>query len=298
MNNIEMLFLMSEIDNDLIMELTEERRKLKSVTGLPHRKRNIVAIVSSVAAVTVIVFGLRYFLLDSGGSTTEPVTQVTDSTSAVRPTIAENTSDTSASSLKNVNQDQKENNVGFYSISADKLRSYNSFDELATVASVVVSGECVETNTIYKLGNIYTLSKIRVSGVYKGNVSAGEIICVVECGGRTSYGEYTANCNTSGKEFDNKGDSISDDYQVVIGMAGIFPLQTDDSVLLFLEDTSGFLPDFNEPLYDIIGDSDGKFYAQEDGTYKKPSPSQTDNYIFEDGNLTINVTELQSIGRS
>lgn len=188
-------------------------------------------------------------------------------------------------------------NVEYYSISSDKIRSYESLDDLTTASSEVIVGDCLNTATVYQYGNIYTLSQIKVQEVYKGNIVSGDTIWVVECGGRTTFGDYDANCMVDEKEFESSEDRLPDDYQIVIGMDGFYPLKQGESVLLFLGDTSGFLPDFNDTLYSVSGDTDGKLYAQEDGTYKKPSPSQTDNYIFEDGNLTITVAELQSIER-
>ena len=68
-----------------------------------------------------------------------------------------------------------------------------------------------------------------------------------------------------------------------------------EQVLLFLGDTTGFLKEIDGTLYGIIGDYDGKLYLQNDGTYKRPSPSETDEYVFEAGNLIADsIIDLSS----
>ena len=186
-------------------------------------------------------------------------------------------------------------NTRYFSWHTDRFRSFQSLDELSANAPLIISGECIEATTVYKLNNIYTLSQVKVKDVYKGNVSSGDIIWVVECGGRTYFGDYDKNCMVDEKEFENKEDRLPADFQIVIGLDGYYPLKCGEEVLLFLGDTSGFLPDFNNPLYDVIGDTDGKLYVQENGSYKKASPSSTDEYIFDDNNLTITVEELKTI---
>ncbi len=188
-----------------------------------------------------------------------------------------------------------EGNTRYFSWHTDRIRNYQSFDDLSSNAPAVVTGECIETTTVYKLHNIYTLSRICIQDVYKGDLHHGDNIWVVECGGRTTFGEYDYNCMVDEKEFENNEDRLPDDYQLVIGIDGFYPLKSGESVLLFLGDTSGFLPGVSDPLYDIIGDTDGKLYAQQDGTYRKASPSQTDHYVFDEGNLTISVEELESL---
>ncbi|MDO4564079.1 MAG: hypothetical protein Q4C04_00500 [Clostridia bacterium] len=54
-------------------------------------------------------------------------------------------------------------------------------------------------------------------------------------------------------------------------------------------------PEAGGTLYDVIGATDGKLYKQEDGVYRKASPSDTDNYVFAKENLTVSIEELQKM---
>lgn len=189
----------------------------------------------------------------------------------------------------------EDDSTRFYSVQTDRLKYYNTFDELATVASTVVAGVCIEAQPVYKLNTMFTLSQVKVTAVYKGNVNVGDIIWVVESGGRTTFGDYDANCNVDVKDFEANGQRLPNDYRVVVGTDGYYPLAAEESVLLFLGDTTGFLPNVSGTLYDVIGDTDGKLYAQNDGSYKKASPSQTDNYVFNADNLSVTVDALKEL---
>lgn len=183
----------------------------------------------------------------------------------------------------------------FYLSHTTRVKYFTTIDELAAAAPIVIAGDCIEARPVYKLNSIYTLSRVEVTAVYKGDVNVGDIISVIELGGRTTFGDYDANCNDGPKAFEVNGQRLSDDHRVVFGTDGYYPLAAGESVLLFLGDTTGFLPDVSGTLYDIIGNTDGKLYAQEDGAYKKADPSQTDSYIFNADNLTVTVEELEKL---
>ncbi len=174
-----------------------------------------------------------------------------------------------------------------------RAKVYRSIDELAKASAVIVAGECVSARPVYQMDNIYTLSEIRISDVYKGNVAAGETIQVVEMGGRDTYGEYSRHCFTDEKDFTKL--TYPDHFKVVCGADGFWPMKEGEQVLLFLGDTTGFLKEADGTLYDIIGDYDGKLYLQSGGTYTRPSPSETDEYVFEAGNLTADTETLKKL---
>jgi hypothetical protein len=199
--------------------------------------------------------------------------------------------------------------IGFYlnssegnSLASDTLYSYwkttrakiyRSIDELAKASTVIGAGECISARPIYQMDNIYTLSEIRITEVYKGNVTSGETIQVVEMGGRDTYGEYSRHCFMDEKDFTKL--TYPDYFKVVCGADGFWPMKEGEQVLLFLGDTIGFLKEIDGTLYGIIGDYDGKLYLQNDGTYKRPSPSETDEYVFEAGNLTADTETLKKL---
>ena len=174
-----------------------------------------------------------------------------------------------------------------------RAKVYRSVDELAETSAVIITGECVSAKAVYQMDNIYTLSEIRIIEVYKGQINAGDIIQVIEMGGRDTYGEYSKHCFTDEKDFTEL--TYPDYFKVVCGADGFWPMKEGEQVLLFLGDTTGFLKDIDGTLYDIIGDYDGKLYLQSDGTYSRPSPSETDEYVFEEGNLTADTETLKKL---
>ena len=174
-----------------------------------------------------------------------------------------------------------------------RAKVYRSIDELAETSAVIITGECVSAKAVYQMDNIYTLSEIRIIEVYKGQINAGDIIQVIEMGGRDTYGEYSKHCFTDEKDFTEL--TYPDYFKVVCGADGFWPMKEGEQVLLFLGDTTGFLKDIDGTLYDIIGDYDGKLYLQSDGTYSRPSPSETDEYVFEEGNLTADTETLKKL---
>lgn len=184
-------------------------------------------------------------------------------------------------------------NARWFTSYTDRAKIYNIVDELSNTAELIIEGDCVEANPVYKLNMLYTLSKIEVTAVHKGDVNIGDTIMVVEIGGRTNFKDYDANCNTVEKDFEANGERLSDDCSVVFGVDGFYPLKAGEKVLLFLGDTSGFLDGIDDALYGIVGDYDGKLYAQGDGTYKRPSPGENDSYCFDDDTLTVTVDELE-----
>ncbi len=107
-------------------------------------------------------------------------------------------------------------------------------------------------------------------------------------------GEYSENYIKDKKSFDTGEKLCSDDTKLVMGIDEYYPLSKDEEVLLFAGDTSGFLKDFSEPLYDIIGGYDGKLLLQKDGSYAKPKPSDSDKHEF-DGTLKITSDELKKL---
>jgi len=142
---------------------------------------------------------------------------------------------------------------------------------------------------------MYTLSHVKVEEVFKGDLKKGEEILIVELGGRTTFGEHEKNCDIEEKAFEQGKERLPDDYKLVTGVDGFFSLKEGEQVLLFLGDESGFLKEVTEPLYSIIGGYDGKLFLQEDGSYARPLPNETDKLQFGEESLTITSEELNSI---
>jgi len=177
---------------------------------------------------------------------------------------------------------------------SDRLKQY-SMNELVGVAGNIFTGLCVSSEPVFQNDFLYTLSKVQVTAVFKGAFQVGDIVPVVEMGGRTTIGEYRKETTVEIKDFDHYDDSISADTKFVEGMDGYYPLKVDDNVLLFVGDTSGFLNDFTGPLYDTYGDYEGKMYFRNENVYARNTPSNTDKIIFDEKSLSISLDELKSL---
>ncbi len=191
------------------------------------------------------------------------------------------------------NTNDTENKTRYSSTSLDRIKKYSDFDSLK-IAPYVFTGICISTQPVFQNNTLYTLSKLKLTEVFKGNLSVGDTVSVVEIGGRTTYGEYKKECNITQKSFE-VDDSIPDDYNVVVGTDGFFPLEKDDGVLLFVGDSSGFLKDFNEPLFSILGAYDGKLYPSSKDTYSRNSPSSSGVRTFAKNTLKISKEQLKAL---
>lgn len=175
---------------------------------------------------------------------------------------------------------------------SSRMTTY-SMDELVSVADNIFTALCVSSGSVFQNDFLYTLSKVQVTAVFKGALQVGDIVPIVEIGGRTTIGEYSKETNVVIKDFDQYDVSISADTKLIEGMDGYYPLKVDDNVLLFAGDTSGFLNDFTGPLYDTYGDYEGKMYFRNENVYARNMPSNTDSIIFDDKSVDISLDELK-----
>lgn len=186
-----------------------------------------------------------------------------------------------------------DNDTRYISNSSDKY-SYETFDELNEIASYVVTGVCISSKPVFRKDLLFTLSEIEINDVYRGEtIAKGDVILIIEMGGRTTYGDYEKNCHIEEKVFET-GKRMPPDQKIIAGMDGYFPLQENEQVLLFLADGTGFIENIKEPLFGIWGDYDGKLFLQPDGlAYSRPMPAQTDKLQFGGETLSITVDELK-----
>jgi len=184
-----------------------------------------------------------------------------------------------------------ENGTVYVSSTADRLKPY-SMNELVNVADNIFTGLCVYSGPIFQNDTLYTISEVQITEVLKGSLQAGDIVSVLEMGGRTTIGELRNETSEEIKDFDHYDDSISTDTKFVEGIDGFYPLKVDDKVLLFTGDTSGFLANFTEPLYYPYGDYEGKMYLRKDNVYARNTPSNTDVIVFDDKSVIVSLDEL------
>lgn len=217
---------------------------------------------------------------------------------AVEPTKSEPTVTDTESSIQMpqvIEPIYDEDDVRYISNISDRY-SINTFDQLNSISEYVVTGTCISSKPVFRKDLLYTISEIQINGVYRGDtLTKGDIILVIEWGGRTTYGDYYENCHIEEKAFET-GERMPSDMKLVAGLDGYFPLKEGEQVLLFLGDETGFIEEIKEPLFGIWGGYDGKLFLQPDGvTYAKPLPAQTDKLQFGEGTFTITADDLEKV---
>jgi len=189
----------------------------------------------------------------------------------------------------------EEDDTRYISNYFNRYRAFLSLEDFYTASAYVVTGICISSRPVYQNETLYTISEIKIKETYSGEFKTDDIILVIEMGGRTTYGEYSKNCDLEIKAFETGQKRMAHDQKLVLGYDGYFPLQVDDAVLLFLGDDSGFIKEITAPLYGVLGGYDGKLFLQGDGSYAKPLPSSTDRIIFGDESLVITIDELNQL---
>lgn len=243
--------------------------------------------ISSLLIISTLMFGCN-----ARSSQTDSSSELSSDTELIIDSQTEIPSQTIPSSTVTSESIENDDTV-YYSGDTYRLKYYDSIEELFDVSEVVITGDCISSKPVYQLGHIYTVSEVKVSNCYKGMVDSGDIIQVVEMGGRDNYGEWSKNCNSEVKDFPTE--THPEDSKVVVGTDGFYPMKEGDSVLLFLGDTTGFLQEIDGILYDVMGTTDGILYLQSDGSYVKPTPSQTDLLVFDEGNLSADDDMLKKL---
>jgi hypothetical protein len=185
-----------------------------------------------------------------------------------------------------------ESNTRYFSNHLSRAGVFASYDSLDKVASNIIEGKCISARPLYQNNRLYTISEIEIVRVFKGSLSIGDVIKLWELGGRSTYGEYVKGCNIEPKAFETGSERISDAKNIVVGYDGYFPLKGEEQVLLFIDETKGFIKSITEPVYGVWGDYDGKYYKQDNGSFSRPLPASTDTLVFGEGSLTISLDDL------
>lgn len=223
-----------------------------------------------------------------GTTAAAAMTEAGYETSAQSPTTAITTQSADVYSPGTVIED----GTMYVSSTSSRMTPY-SMNELVNAADNIFAGLCVSSEPVFQNDMMYTLSKVQVTEVYKGAFQAGDIVTILEMGGRTTIGEYRKETTVEIKDFDQYDDTISPDTKLIEGIDGYYPLKVDDNVILFAGDTSGFLKDYDGPLYDIYGDYEGKMYFRNENIYARNTPSNTDKITFDDTSASISLDELK-----
>lgn len=260
-----------------------------------RRRIAVIVIISVMMLLACAGCGqaAKQTVLSSSAEMTETVTtQSTPSAAAAEtPAPPENTEPTFVAEPTIVPAEGEDNCATAIS---DRAKSFLTLPELDMSAEVVITGECIKAEPVFQNDTLYTLSQIKVVQVFKGNITSGDSLFFVEFGGRVTNGEYNKGCNLPPIP---KSAQATVDKEIVYGIDWYYPLKEGENVLLFAGDSSGFLAEFDQPLYAVIGDYDGKFFLQDNGSYAKPLPAETDKHVFGDGSLIITADKLKEYYR-
>lgn len=188
----------------------------------------------------------------------------------------------------------QDENIRYSSGIVEKLESYNTLQELNNNAEHILIGKCISTETIFQNETIYTLSQVQVDKVYKGGIVESSIIQIVENGGAASQDVLAKESGFHEKTFFDS-ESVSSDITVVVGSNGYFPLEKDQEVMLFLNDSSGFLKEVSGTVYSIAGIYDGKLLKDTQTSYSRPTP-ESEPFLSEHVALTIDLSDLEALG--
>jgi len=196
-----------------------------------------------------------------------------------------------------------QNNTRYFNGSLEKAFLLDTAEKLVDYSPLIVAGKCISQENVYHM-ELHTLSQIEITHVFFGDARIGDVISVIEMGGRDTSGNYDQHMYEEKDFFTGK--RLPDDYRIVTGYEGYFPLREGDEVLLFLSETTGFQ---GELWYVTVDASDGKLYLQESGAYQQPLPSSTDELKFDTeglqggtgapplggGTLTITIDQLMAL---
>lgn len=185
--------------------------------------------------------------------------------------------------------------VHVFATSASRSKSYETLNDLNNNSDFIFTGECVSSEPLFQNETLYTLVQVKVENVYKGDLVKGDVVSLVEMGGRTTFGIYEKECDIELKAFEKESERLPSDTKIVIGLDGYYPMKTGEQVLLFAGDTDGFLEKVPTPLLGVMGAFDGKLIKQDDGSYKKPATCKEDKLTFDKKSLVITIQELDTI---
>lgn len=259
-------------------------------------RRTVLLLIHSIITLVIICAACQQVVQDTNISTEsdnmKPVALKSMESSAsadiAETTVADNTDHAVEPTEQAVIPAEDEDNCA--TAITDRVKSFFNLAELDAEADIVFTGVCISAESVFQNDTLYTLSEIKIDKVFKGDMTIGSVVLIAEFGGRVTHSEYTIGCNLPPPKYEQDG--LSADQEFCLGIDWYYPLKQGEKVLLFAIDSSGFLEEIDEPLYAVIGDYNGKLFLQEDGSYAKPLPSETDEHIFGEGSLVITIEEL------
>ncbi|MBK5448239.1 hypothetical protein JFU18_06195 [Bacillus sp. TH22] len=164
----------------------------------------------------------------------------------------------SANAVKNVEQ---------VITSADFAKGFRDAKALTIESDVIVEGKVLDSEYFDFNTNTFTRSKIQVSKSFNDAVKAGDIIQIVEIGGKTTKGKL--------QEYDPEKLKIPKDElntEVEVLFDGAPTSKKDDEVLIFAKEDKEDFFGLKEKVFITLNSYQGKFTIDKDKKVKRYAP--------------------------
>lgn len=152
----------------------------------------------------------------------------------------------------------------YVSGTADGYTEFENLDLLIQSSVMIVRAEVVFQEAYYYPSSLHTLSQVKITKVYKGDVEAGTTVNVSQPGGYVTYEEWVEGTGFEPKESDGKS-TCEPNTPMAYGINGYYPVELGDDVLLFLQDPNNPMESKYGEIFSPLGGHDGVYYACNNG---------------------------------
>ncbi|MDD4096665.1 MAG: hypothetical protein PHP22_10560 [Oscillospiraceae bacterium] len=152
----------------------------------------------------------------------------------------------------------------YVSGSADIYLEFDNLDLLIPSSVMIVRAEVVSQETYYYKSFIHTLSQVKITKVYKGDVEADTTVNISQTGGYATYEEWVAGTEFEPKESDGQA-TCEPNMPMAFGINDYYPVEIGDDVLLFLQDPNNPLESKYGEIFSPLGGHDGVYYSNNNG---------------------------------
>ncbi|AWX58790.1 MULTISPECIES: hypothetical protein [Brevibacillus] len=171
--------------------------------------------------------------------------------------------------------------------------TFHSVKGLAENADIIAETEVIsqKNNPNYERLDVYTVSELRLTKVYKGDVEIDDTVSVLETGGE--FDEREVAKYFSGKPGSQSGnDDLGDPGIIAVGIAGSIPMKQGNTYFVFLTED-------DDDVYNIVGSVQGKIKINsENSLVSQVSPETIDQhgdlYFLQESYSGQNISELRN----
>ncbi|MFS0557158.1 hypothetical protein [Brevibacillus sp. 179-C9.3 HS] len=170
--------------------------------------------------------------------------------------------------------------------------TFTDVEGLAENADIIAEAEVIsqKNNPNYERLDVYTVSELRLTKVYKGDVEIDDTVSVLETGGE--FDEREAAKYFSGKPGSELNDDLGDPGIITVGIEGSVPMKAGNKYFVFLTEDK-------DDVYNIVGSVQGKIKINSENTLiSQVSPEIIDQhgdlYFLQDSYSGQNISELRN----